>query len=81
MDAGAAAAYLTLAAPALGLGVCIVTSWTESAVQEILGLPGHIRPEILVAFGHPVPSPPRAVRRFAPIVHRDRFGAPWRPSS
>jgi nitroreductase len=81
MDAGAAAAYLTLAAPVLGLGVCVVTSWTERAVQEILRLPRHVRPEILVAVGHPVPRPPRAVRKFEPSVHRDRFGTPWRPSS
>ncbi len=75
LDAGAAAGYLTLAAPALGLGVCVVTSWTEVAVQELLGLPDHVRPEVLVAVGHPVASPPRAVRRFEPVVHADRYGA------
>lgn len=77
LDAGAAAGYLTLAAPALGLGVCIVTSWTEGAVQEILGLPTHVRPEVLVAVGRPVPNPPQAMRRFEPAVHHDRFGTPW----
>ena len=39
IDSGAAAAYLSLAAPALGLGLCITTSWSESAVREIFGLP------------------------------------------
>lgn len=77
LDAGAAAGYLTLAAPALGLGVCIVTSWTESAVQEILELPPHIRPEVLVAIGHPVSPSPPAIRRFEPAVHREQFGTPW----
>ena len=77
LDSGAAAGYLTLAAPALGLAVCMVTSWTEEAVQAIFGLPAHIRPEVLVAVGKPIPNPPRGMRRFHPIVHQDRFGQPW----
>jgi nitroreductase len=77
LDAGAAVAYLSLAAPALGLGVCTVTSWTEGAVQEIFGLPDHVRPEALVAVGQPVPNPPRGMRRFEPHVYRERFGRPW----
>ena len=78
LDAGAAAGYLTLAAPALGLGVCIVTSWTEAAVQAIFGLPDHIRPEVLLAVGHPIPNPAKAMRRFPPIVHHDRYGRLWK---
>lgn len=79
LDAGAAAGYLSLAAPALGLGICIVTSWTEASVQKVLGLPDHIRPEVLVAVGRPVPNPAKAIRRFEPIVHRERYGTPWEP--
>jgi nitroreductase len=78
LDAGAAAGYLTLAAPALGLGVCIVTSWPDAAVQAIFGLPEHLRPEVLVAVGHPVPNAPKAMRRFPPIVHENRYGRPWK---
>lgn len=77
LDAGAAAGYMALAAPALDIGVSIVTSWNESAVQAVLELPGHIRPEVIVAAGHPVPNPPRAVRRFEPIVHENRYGNAW----
>lgn len=77
LDAGAAAGYMALAAPALEIGVSIVTSWNESAVQAVLELPGHIRPEVIVAAGHPVPNPPRAVRRFEPIVHENRYGTAW----
>jgi nitroreductase len=78
LDAGAAAGYMALAAPALGLGICVVTSWTEAAVQAVLGLPAQVRPEVLVAVGHPVPNPPRGMRRFDPIVHHDRYGAAWK---
>ena len=74
MDSGAAAAYVSLAAPALGLGICWVTSWPDEAVQGVLDLPDHIRPDMLLAIGHPVSDPPRAARRFHPIVHRERFG-------
>ena len=77
LDAGSAAGYMALAAPALGIGICVVTSWNESAVQAIFGLPAHIRPEIMVAVGHPIPNPPRGMRRFDPIVHENRFGEPW----
>jgi nitroreductase len=76
-DAGGAAGYLALAAPALGLGICVVTSWNDAAVRTIFALPEHIRPEIVVAVGHPVPNPPRGVKRFEPIVHENRFGEAW----
>lgn len=80
LDAGAAAAYLSLAAPALGLGVCKVTSWTEEAVQAIFDLPSHLRPEVLVAVGHPIPNAPRGPGRFEPIVHRERYQPPGEES-
>ena len=81
LDAGAAAGYLTLAAPALGIGVCKVTSWTEEVVQAIFGLPEHVRPEVLVAVGMPVANHPKAVKRFLPIVHDNLFGRPWKEST
>jgi nitroreductase len=75
LDSGAAAGFLALAAPALGLGICVVTSWNDVAVQAVLGLPEHIRPEVLVAVGKPIPNPPRAVRRFEPHIHRERYAS------
>lgn len=77
IDAGAAAGYLSLAAPALGLGICVVTSWSEIAVQEVLGLPASVRPEVLVAIGYPVARPARAAKAPAPIVFHDRHGIAW----
>ena len=73
LDAGAAAGYITIAAPALGIGVCKVTSWTEEVVQTILGIPEHIRPEVLMAVGTPVKDHPKPVKGFLPIVHRDFY--------
>lgn len=74
LDSGGAAAYVSVAAPALGLGICFVTSWPVEVVQGVLALPPHVRPDVLVAVGHPVPSPVKAPGRFRPIVHRERFG-------
>ena len=80
-DAGGAAGYLALAAPALGLGICVITSWNVPAVSTILGLPENIRPEMIIAVGHPVPNPPKGVKRFEPIVHENRYGEPWKESA
>jgi nitroreductase len=73
LDAGAAGAYLSLAAPAHGLAICWTTSWTAPPVQAVLGLPDRIRPYLLVAVGRPAPDAARAPRRFEPAVHRDRW--------
>lgn len=74
LDSGAAAGYITIAAPTLGIGVCKVTSWTEEVVQAIFGLPDHIRPEVLMAIGTPVANHPKPVKGFHPTVHHDRYG-------
>lgn len=77
VDAGTAAAHLTLAAPALGLGVCITTSWTASALRAVLDAPAHIRPDILVAVGIPAAIPSAGFRQPPRIVHHNAFGTPW----
>jgi nitroreductase len=78
IDAGTAAAHLTLAAPALGLGACIVTSWTAGALRAVLDLPETVRPEILVAVGIPARVPSPAFKAPPQMVHHNRFGAEWR---
>ena len=77
LDAGAAAGYITIAAPVLGIGVCKVTSWTEEVVQAIFGLPEHIRPEVLMAVGIPVADHPKPVKGFHPTVHHNLYGQDW----
>lgn len=73
LDAGASGGYLSLAAPALGIGICWVASWRPPAIQAVLELPDHIKPYLLVAIGRPAPTAAKAPRRFEPTVHRDRF--------
>lgn len=74
IDAGAACAHLALMAQTLGLGVCTVTSWTESAVRALFDLPAHLRPDVTVAVGYVPAAPPPAARGFVHRVHHNRFG-------
>lgn len=77
VDAGAAAENVALIAPALGLGVCFVRSSNEVAVREVLGLPPHVRPDILIAVGRSAETPSPRVRGPEPIVFHDGWGKPW----
>jgi nitroreductase len=79
IDAGAAAAHIALAGPALGLGVCVVTSWTAGAVRTILELPEHVRPDVLVAIGYPSEVPSPAAKAPPQQIYHNTFGLAWRP--
>lgn len=63
MDVGAAMMNMSLAAHALGLGTCPVTSFSRAGVRTLLDLPQHLSPEVLLQVGHPSPTPPPRVRR------------------
>jgi nitroreductase len=59
-DCSMAVENMVLTAYALGLGTCIVKSFSEIAVREILEIPEGIAPELLVVIGYPAqkPTPP-----------------------
>lgn len=78
IDAGTAAENIALAAVELGLGVCFAQSSTDAAVRTVLQIPEHVRPDIVVAVGHPAPTPSANMRIASPPVHHDRFGTPWK---
>jgi nitroreductase len=71
---------LLLAATALGLGSALttITAGFRAEMQEILGLPVHVRPVALVPVGHPQRAlgPPRR-QPFSDHTHRDRYGRRW----
>jgi nitroreductase len=77
IDAGAAAAYLSLAAPALELGLVFTTSWSEVVLQELLGLPDHCRPEVLIGVGKPAAQPSKAIKGKPAVVHVNAYGNYW----
>ncbi len=59
-DCSMAVENILLAAYALGLGTCVVKSFSRIAVKELLEIPEGIEPELLVIMGYPehVPTPP-----------------------
>jgi nitroreductase len=71
---------LLLAATAVGLGSALttITAGFRAEMQEILGLPEHVRPVALVPVGYPERAlgPPRR-EPFATHTHRDHYGRPW----
>jgi nitroreductase len=60
MDCCFAAQNILLRAYDLGLGSCVIRSFNQNAVREILDALEEITPELLVIFGYPesIPSPP-----------------------
>lgn len=62
IDVGTAAMNMMIAAHAVGLGSCPVTSFSQGSVRVVLGLPTHVTPELLLVLGHP-----RALRRDSPV--------------
>lgn len=61
IDVGTTAATLLLAAHALGLGACPVTSFSRAAAGRILALPSGVSPEMLVCLGHPTQVQPETL--------------------
>jgi len=77
LDAGAAAENVALVAVALGLAACFVRSSNDAALQEVLSLPRHVRPDVLIAIGHASTAPTAAMKNPPPVVYRDVFGKFW----
>jgi nitroreductase len=72
MDVGAAMENMLLAAHALGVGAGPVTSFSQSAVQELLDLPGWLLPDLVVCLGYPGEKPPGGnVRPLKPLRWQD----------
>ncbi len=53
IDVGTAAMNMMVAAHALELGSCPVTSFSHGAVSVVLGLPPTVEPELFLLLGHP----------------------------
>jgi len=54
IDIGTAAMNMMVAAHALELGTCPVTSFSHGAVSVVLGLPPTVEPELFLLLGHPL---------------------------
>jgi nitroreductase len=81
IDVGTAAMNMMVEAHALGLGTCPATSFSKAAVEVVLGLPAHARPEFILQVGRrrdraPRPAPPGTSdeRRLARFVYWETYG-------
>lgn len=79
MDAGAAAENIHLAAVDTGLGSCFFSSSSQEGIKELLDLPAHCRPEIMISLGYPREEQPnpRKASPGAQVVYVDKFGREW----
>ncbi len=60
IDMGAAMENILLMVHALGFGACPIASFDSESVAELMDLPSHIKPLLLICVGKPVdkPKPP-----------------------
>ncbi len=58
IDVGTVAATLLLAAHALGLASCPVTSFSRAAVHRVLGLRAGLEPRMIICLGHAATNQP-----------------------
>ena len=76
IDGAFVAMLILLAVVDEGLGACFVAAFYDREVQEVLGLPPHIRPIGLIPVGYCAEGPRKLRRRSrAQIVHRNRYGS------
>lgn len=75
MDLSMAAQNMMLMAHCLGIGSCPILSFSKEGLKELLDIPEHIEPVMLLALGYPKvrPKPPRR-RPLQEVVHAEQFG-------
>jgi nitroreductase len=79
IDVGTATMNLIVAADALGLGSCPVTSFSRGGVSAALDLPETVTPELMLILGYPMPDRrsrirPKRGRSLDDLVHWERLG-------
>jgi nitroreductase len=75
VDCAMATENILLAAYALGLGTCVVKSFSHAAMKEILEIPQCVEPELLIVIGYPDAAPTRPLRiPLSEIVYLNKFG-------
>jgi nitroreductase len=73
-DATIAAAYVQLAATALGLATVWVGKFDDNEVKNIIGVPGHAKPVAIIPLGYADEKPEITKRRsLKDLVHEEKF--------
>lgn len=78
-DCAIAAQNLVLAAYSMGIGSCVVVSFAEAALREILSIPENVYPFMMVTLGYPseTPEPPPRLP-ISEIAFRNEYGKEWK---
>ncbi|PUA34004.1 MAG: nitroreductase [Zestosphaera tikiterensis] len=78
MDASMAAQNIMLEAYSLGVGSCPIASFNKLAVKELLKIPEHVEPVLIISLGYPSkwPDPPKR-RPLKEVVHLNEYGRPY----
>ncbi|MBN1835205.1 MAG: nitroreductase family protein [Spirochaetales bacterium] len=71
-DCGMAAQNMMLRAYDLGIGSCAIGSFNAAAVRELLDIPEHVRPELLLLLGC-YGALPEAPPRRSEVIHWEGF--------
>ncbi|RLG89285.1 MAG: nitroreductase family protein [Thermoprotei archaeon] len=78
VDCAMAAQNMMLAAYALGLGTCVIKSFNSKAIREILEIPNHVEPELIIALGYPAEKPTPPPRKpLSDITFLNRYQKRW----
>ena len=77
-DSALAAQNICLTAYSLNIGSCIVVSFADKALREILEIPEDVQPYLLVTLGYAaeVPEPPPR-RPISEIAFKNDYGKEW----
>jgi nitroreductase len=78
-DAAIATENIALASHALGIGSCMVASFADLAVRELLEIPELVTPLLLITLGYPDESPEPPPRLpIDEIAFLDEYGKAWK---
>jgi len=72
MDCAMAAQNIMLRAHDLGLASCVIRSFNQTAVRELLEAPGHLLPELLINIGYASKQPSKPSRNLE-LVHWEYY--------
>ena len=77
-DCAIAAQNIVLTAYSLNIGSCIVISFADKALREILEIPEDVQPYLMVTLGYPGETPePPARLPISEITYRNSYGKEW----
>jgi len=78
-DCAMATQNIVLAAHSLDIGSCVVISFADVAMREILAIPENVEPHLLVTLGYPAEDPEPPPRRpISEIAFRNDYGEEWK---